>query len=640
MLQTIRTRTQGWVAWVIVALISIPFALWGIQSYLDVGSEPVAATINGIEISNRDLDRRVQETRIKLREQLGASYDLTAFDDQRLRTEVLNNLIQDMLLLDVTQQLGLRVSDQDIQMQVLSEPAFQKDGRFHRETYERMLQLQGLAPVQFEAQLRQQMTGTQLIRAVAGSEFVTRAELAQYQRFAQQQRELAYAQFHTADFANPTPPDDAAISAFYTANTARFQTPEQIKLDYILLDASALTTQIAITDEELRQHYTATQARFIQPERRKISHLLLKVASDADETTANQVLNTINDIRARILAGEAFADLAKQFSADPGSAAQGGSLGDVEKGVMVPAFEQAAFALPVGEVSAPVRTQFGYHLIVVTAITPSVTKGFDDVREQLLVELRKQRGDAQFYELGERLANLAYESPDRLEPAAEALGLTVQKSDWLARTGGTGILSQPKVLAAAFSEEVLTEGRNSELIEPERDSLQAVVVRVAEHRAADVKPLAEVRDEIIAAIKAETASAATEAAASAAAKQLREGADWAAVLGTAKLETPGLVTRQTDKIPAEVLETAFTLPLPTEGAVSVGTARLAQGDMAVVRLLRVQDGEITANADLKTAPEASMLAQVLARQMYAEMLKDMERRAEIERTAPRPEAQL
>jgi len=640
MLQTIRTRTQGWVAWVIVALISIPFALWGIQSYFDVGSEPVAATINGIEISNRDLDRRVQETRIKLREQLGASYDLAAFDDQRLRTEVLNKLIQDMLLLDVTQQLGLRVSDQDIQMQVLSEPAFQKDGRFDRETYERMLQLQGLAPVQFEAQVRQQMTSTQLIRAVAGSEFVTRTELAQYQRFAQQQRELAYAQFHTADFANATPPDDAAISAFYTTNTARFQTPEQVKLDYILLDASALTTQIAITDEELRQHYTTTQARFIQPERRKISHLLLKVANEADEATANQTLTKLNEIRTRILAGETFADLAKQFSADSGSAAQGGSLGEVEKGVMVPAFEQAAFALPVGEVSTPVRTQFGYHLIVVTAITPSVTKGFDDVREQLLAELRKQRGDAQFYELGERLANLAYESPDRLEPAAEALGLTVQKSDWLARTGGTGILSQPKVLAAAFSEEVLTEGRNSELIEPERDSLQAVVVRVAEHRAADVKPLAEVRDEIIAALKAETASAATEAAASAAAKQLREGADWAAVLGNAKLETPGLVTRQTDKIPAEVLETAFTLPLPTEGAVSVGTARLAQGDVAVVRLLRVQDGEITADANLKTTPEAAMLTQVLARQVYAEMLKDMERRADIERTAPRSEDQL
>ncbi|MBK1693761.1 peptidylprolyl isomerase [Chromatium weissei] len=640
MLQTIRTRTQGWVAWVIVALISIPFALWGIQSYLDVGGESIAATVNGIEISNRDLDQRVQEARMKLRERLGARDDLAAFNDQRLRTEVLNNLIQDLLLRDVTQQLGLRVSDQDVQLQVLSEPAFQKDGRFEREIYERTLQLQGLTPVQFEAQVRQQMTGTQLIRAIADSEFVTRAEFSQYQRLIQQQRELAYAEFHTANFANSTPPDDAAINAFYTANTARFQTPEQVKLDYILLDAGALTTQTVISDDELRQHYNANQARFGQPERRKISHLLLKVASDADEATANQVLTKLNALRARILAGEAFADLAKQFSDDSGSATQGGALGDVEKGVMVPAFEQAAFALPVGEVSAPVRTQFGYHLILVTAITPPVTKGFDEVREQLLTELRKQRSDAQFYELGERLANLVYESPDRLEPAAEALGLTVQKSDWLARSGGTGILSQPKVLAAAFSEEVLTEGRNSELIEPERDALQAVVVRVAEHRAADVKPLAEVRDEIIAAINAEKASAATEAAANAAAKQLREGADWATVLGNAKLETPGLVTRQADNVPAEVLKTAFTLPSPIEGAISVGTARLAQGDMAVVRLLRIQDGEITANADLKTTPEVSMLAQVLARQVYAEMLKDMERRADIERTAPQSDEQF
>jgi peptidyl-prolyl cis-trans isomerase D len=629
MLQTIRERAQGWIAWVIVILISVPFALWGIQSYLGDSGEPVAATVNGVEIATRDLDRRVQNVRFELRERLGASDTL---DDQRLRSEVLNDLIQDVLLLNVTQALGLRVSDQDVQMQILSETAFHKDGRFDHDTYERILQLQGLSPALFEAQLRQQMTSTQLIRAVAGSEFVTRAELAHYQRLAQQKRELAYARFRAADFPAAAPPTEAAIAAFYDANTARFQTPAQVKLDYLLLDANALAVESAISDDELSQHYTAESARFTEPERRTVSHLLLTVPNEADAAAAEEVLRTINEIRARILAGEAFAALAKQLSADPGSAAEGGALGVIEKGVMVPAFEQAAFALPLGTVSEPVRTEFGYHLILVTDITPAVTKPFDAVREQLRAEIKKQRADAQFYDIGERLANLVYETPDSLEPAAAALGLTVQHSDWVSRSGGSGILSQPKVMAAAFSEEVLTEGRNSELIEPERDGLQAIVVRVTEQRPAALKPLAEVREEISAELKTAAASTATTAAATAALTQLRAGADWATVLGTVTLEEPGLVERQAENVPAPVLATAFTLPAPLADHVSADIAQLEQGDVAVVRLLRVEDGAVPVETNLNTAPEAALLTQMLARQTYAELLKDMERRADIERT--------
>ncbi|MBK1641717.1 peptidylprolyl isomerase [Chromatium okenii] len=629
MLQTIRERAQGWIAWVIVILISVPFALWGIQSYLGESGEPVAATVNGVEIATRDLDRRVQNVQFELRDRLGSDSTL---NDQHLRAEVLDALIQEVLLLNVTQDLGLRVSDQDLQMQVLAETAFHKDGRFDHDTYERILQLQGLTPALFEAQLRQQLTSSQLIRAIAGSEFITRAELAHYQRLAQQQRELVYARFRAADFPATTPPTDAAIAAFYDVNSARFQIPEQVKLDYLLLDASTLAANSVSTDEELRQRYAAASAQFTEPERRHISHLLLTLPKDADDATAAQVLSKINDIRARIQAGEAFAALAQQLSADPGSASAGGALGSVEKGMMVPAFEQAAFALPLNTVSEPVRTEFGYHLIVVTEITPAVTKPFEAVREQLQAEVTKQRAEAQFYDLGERLANLAYETPDSLEPAAATLGLTVQHSDWISRSDGSGILNQPKVLAAAFSEEVLTEGRNSELIEPERDALQAIVVRVVEHRPAALKPLAEVREAIIADLNAEAAGVATAAAATAALTKLREGADWATVLGTVKLEEPGLVARQADNVPAAVLDTAFTLPAPLANKVSADTAQLEAGDVALVRVLRVEDGAIAADVDLKTAPEAAQLLPGLARQTYAQMVRDMERRADIDRT--------
>ncbi len=627
MLQLIRERAQGWIAWVIVILITIPFALWGIQSYLDVGGEPVAATVNGVAIPERDLDRGVQDARIRLQEQLGAAYDMADVDDRRLRAEVLDGMIHEVLLLDVTRRLGLRVSDAEIQMQILSEPAFQKDGRFNRETYERVLQIQGMTPALFETRLRQQMTGTQLIRAVAGSELVTHAEAAAYQRLASQQRELAYARFPAADYVTDEPIDDAAITAYYNANTARFQIPEEVKLDYLILDASALAARSDISDEELRQRYEAEQSRFRQTERRQISHLLIRIPDGADDAAISQILAQINHVRERILAGESFEELAKQMSADPGSAAKGGSLGMVEKGVMVPEFDQVAFSLPAGELSEPVRTPFGYHLIRVSEIIPAAVQPFDQVREQLRTELAKQRADAQFYELGERLATLVYESSDSLEPAAETLGLEIQHSDWISRQAHDGILGQPKVLAAAFSDEVRVEGHNSDLIEPNPDALQAIVLRVSDHHPASTQPLDAVRDQIVTAIRTDRAKSAAAAAANALATTLREGADWSATLGAITSEAPGFVSRQASGIPAAILDTAFKLPLPANGVPSIGTAVLDQGDAAVVRLIAVKDGDVKPDSE----NDASVLEQLMARQVYAEMLADMARRAKIER---------
>jgi peptidyl-prolyl cis-trans isomerase D len=231
MLQAIRERAQGWLAWVIVILISIPFALWGIQSYLDVGGEPVVAEVNGVEISERDLSRRVQEARMELRERLGAAYDPAAFEEGRLRAEVLDDMIRQTLLLEASNRIGMRVSDEEVRIQILSESAFQRDGRFDRESYERLLQLQGLSPAQFEAQLRRQLIGNQLLRAVVGSELVTSAEFGEYQRLVGQTRELSYAVISAADYNSEDPIGEDDIEAYYAANASLFQSPEMVKLD-------------------------------------------------------------------------------------------------------------------------------------------------------------------------------------------------------------------------------------------------------------------------------------------------------------------------------------------------------------------------------------------------------------------------
>ena len=634
MLQTIRDRAQGWIAWAIVLLISIPFVLWGIESYLGGGGEPVVANVNGIDILARDLDKRVQQARFELRERMGASYEPSELDDKKLRADTLDDMIRESLLLDATRRLGLRVSDQEVQVRILSEPAFQRDGRFDKESYKRILEMQGLSPAMFEAQLRQQMAGGQLIQAVAASEFATRSELGDYQRLAEQKRELSYAMFTVADFQTDAPIDDAAVSSYYDANAAKFQIPEQVKLDYIVLDAAGLAPKVVLSDADLQQFYDSNKARFGQLERRQMRHLLLTLPKDATQAASDVVLNQIKELREKILAGESFDELAKKHSKDPGSAAKGGSLGIVEKGVMVPAFEQAAFALAKGQVSEPVRTEFGYHLIEVTDILPAEVKLFDTVREEIRAELSKQRADSQYYDVGERLATLVYESPDSLEPAAQALGLSVQHSGWVSRSGGgEGLFAQPKVIAAAFSDEVLAEGHNSDMIEPERDQLQAVVLRVVDHRDAATKPLAEVRDDIVAQLKKEKAKSNVAAAVEAALKQLRQGADWSKVLEKAKPTELEIVNRSDSKVPAAILDIAFTLPIPKRDKASLGSATLDTGDGAIVRVTKVQDGEVKPMEPGKPAPEAMMISQFLGRQLYTDMVADMQSRAEIERKA-------
>lgn len=635
MLQTIRDRAQGWIAWVIVILISIPFALWGIQSYLEVGAEPVVAKVNGIEITRRDLDQRVQRTRMQLRDQLGASYDATSIDEKVLRREVLDGMVREALLVDVSNQLGMRVSDQELRAEILSEPAFQRDGAFDNATYEQALRIQGLSPAQFEAQLRQRMVGGQFARALAASELVTSAEADSFQRLAGQRRELAWIRIPSARFLSDEPVSDADIQAYYAANPEAFRVPERVKLEYLILDVSRLAEGEEIGEEALRAAYEGEQARFGQPERRKIRHILKTLPPGADGPTAEATLNELVGIRERLLGGAAFDEVAREVSQDPGSAAQGGSLGEIERGLMDPAFDEAAFSLAAGTVSEPVKTRFGYHLILVDEIVPASVKPFDQVRESLAQDLAKQRAESLFYDQAERLANVVYESSDSLEPAAEELGLEIASSDWIDRDGGgaEGILNEPKVLAAAFSEDVLLERRNSDLIEPVKDELRAVVFRVVDHQDATVQPLDAVRETIVTAIRQERAQAAARDAAEAAATALREGADLAAIAADDPLTQAGLVERNAPDVPPAIATLAFTLTAPAEGQVSVGTTALEDGDSAVVRVAKVEAGEVRAVAGDGPDPTRAMLSQLMGRQVAEAVLDDMALRADIEREA-------
>lgn len=629
MLQEIRERAQGWIAWGAVLLISIPFAFWGIQSYIGGGSEPIVATVNGAEITARSLDRRVEETRARLRERLGASYRPEFFEEKALRAQVLEGMIQEQLLLQASHDMGLRASNRELQAAILSNPAFQRDGRFDKATYDRMLELQGTHGPQYEESLRQRIVGTQIQRAVAASELATDFEMAEAIRLDRQQRRLAYVRLPKAGFLDTALVPEEEIQAWYQAHADSYLSPERVKLSFLVLDAATLDAGQPVDEEALRRLYDEEIERFREPEQRRARHILVTLAAGADASADAEAKARILAIRERLVAGEDFATLAKEVSQDPGSAPQGGDLGMFGKGVMDPAFEQATFSLEPDTISEPVRSQFGYHLIQVTKIQPETLKPFEMVREQLVTEAARGGAEAIFYDMTERLANLVYENPDSLEPAAQALGLKLQSSDWIGREGGSDLLANPKLVAAAFSPEVLSGGVNSDLIEPEAEALQAVVLRVTEHEEAAPKPLDAVRDEIITAIREQKASAAAQAAAKAMTERLKAGDTLASVAGDYPVTETGLVQRDAESVPKEIIDLAFALPRPAAGAASYDQSPAANGDALVVAVTEVVDGNM-ANLDEAARTQASReLIQVLGTGYYDRLIKDMEARARV-----------
>ena len=637
MLQTIRERAQGWIAWVIVILISVPFALWGIQSYLGVGAEPVVATVNGTEITERELDSRYQAFRAQLREQLGAAYRPELFDDKTMRAEMLDQMIQDNLLLQASEALGLRASDRELRGAILSNPAFQKDGSFDNATYERMLELQGMGPLQYEESLRRRIVGTQLSRAIIATEIVLDREFEEDVRLGRQERQLTLVRVPKSLFTNDEPISDEEVSAYYESNRTQFEIPERVRVQYLVLDTESIAPAEAPDEQELQERYEAEKERFTQPERRRVRHILVALDVAADEAVEDAAKVSVAQIRSRITSGEDFAAVAKELSQDPGSAAQGGDLGLIEQGLMDPAFDQAAFALDAGQLSDAVRSQFGYHLIEVTEIEPGATKPFEEIREELLADLEERGNEGRFFDWAERLANLSYESPDSLEPAAEVLGLALQTSDWIDRSGGDGVLAHPKVVAAAFRAEVLEEGNNSDLIELEHDRLQAVVLRVLEHEETAAKPLDEVRDEILAILRDKRAADAAIAKAEEMAEALQAGEDLLVAAGGYEVEDLGLISRNAAQVPTEALDFAFRLPRPGQGGRGYGSLSLNDGDGALVILSEVVDGSLEGVDETTRDQTRRSLAQGIGRSYYEDLLSDLESRADIRRSTAQGE---
>ncbi len=615
MLQTIRDRAQGIVAYIIVGLLIIPFAFFGLYNYFTGDSNPVVATVNGIDITRAELDAAVQRQQSQLRKLLGDQYNPTLFDENHLRPKVLDRLIDQAVLLYFVRSHGFRATDESLRSFIQSQPYFLVDGQFSKERYRAVLRQNGYSSDQYEAQLRQQQLLRQLEVGIAGTAVTSEHEVARFVALEHQSRDLAWLKVDSANFQDPSQAsqvDAKAIKKYYDTHKQAFEQPAQVKVSYIELSENALAAHLELDATTVRRFYEEFKdSRFTVPGARRVRHILVKLPKAASQQQVEAARGQVEALRQRIMRGVSFAEVARSESQDLGSARQGGDLGFVRRGEMVKAIDEAAFKLSIDEVSKPVRSRFGWHLIEVTASRPGGVKPFSEVEAQLRQELLKQQSDKRFYELSNQVANYAYEHPDSLEPVAAKFGLKIRRSNWFSQTGTEGgIASHRKVIKAAFSDEVLKQGLNSQSIDLGDE--QQVILRVDQHKPATARPLAEVRDRIREHLVTVRASEQAQKLGVQLLEKAQSGQTLKALAEAnqhARYSAMGWVQRGSNKAPAAIVEQGFRLPHPNGDAPALAGIELSDGGYGVVEVRGVRDGAL----DNLDAAERTQVRQALQR---------------------------
>jgi peptidyl-prolyl cis-trans isomerase D len=618
MLQAIRDRAQGIFAWVMLILVGVPFALWGIQNYLDSGKEQPLAVVGDRDIFEREVSQAYQQSLANL-------VGVADVDEKQLKQETLEKLIRDEIIAQNAEAKSLAVSDNAVRDFIQTLPYFQTDGRFDKEKYNIMLLSQGIGSAQFVAQVRRALLMEQYQRGLLDSAFVTSDQLATLFRLKNQEREVEYLKVPLNVSTRVI--SDAEIEDYYLKNLSAYQIPERVSIEYIAVRLEDIAKEIQVTEEDLRNLYEEQKSSFTTEERRKISHILVTVDSEGGETAEQAALSKINQTRDRLAKGEDFAKVAKETSDDPASAQTGGDLGFVSKGAMEQNFADAAFTLKQGELSEPVRTSFGYHLIKVTEVSPAKVKAFDEVKDELLKTFQRNAAETKFYEQGQTLTELSYEHPDSLEPAAKALNLKIESTDYFTREAGDGIAAEAAVREAAFSEDVLN-GRNSDPLELGSD--KAVVLRMKGHEPASDKPLADVKDDIIAKLRAEDARQQAREQAEELLREAQQGvplSDLAKKHGIQVFKEPNL-RRDAKNVSPALTNAAFKAERPSAERPVISTVELENGDHAVFKLTAVKDGD--AQGDPKEADAArQFLVKNTAQREFSSFIAQLRESADV-----------
>ncbi|HEX8010187.1 MAG TPA: SurA N-terminal domain-containing protein [Casimicrobiaceae bacterium] len=514
----------------ILALISLPFAFFGVDYYFRSASGPAGevASVGGDKITQAEFADSLRSQKQRLRQALSGNFDPAAFDTPEVRYSVLEGLIGEVLLQKQAQRDRLTVSDDQVRQFILEIPAFQENGKFSQARYEQLLDIQNprRTPAQFAEDVRRELMLAPLQEPIAAGSIIARSSVERYLGLLEQQREVAVASVDADAFLKDVKIDDAAVKAYYDANQAAFQVPEQVKLEYVLLTPETLAAQTTVEPEELRKQYESNLKAYSKPEERDAAHILIAVKPDASEEEKAAAQKKAEDILAQVKKNPAqFAELAKKFSQDPGSAEQGGDLGFFARdGSMVKPFEDAVFSMKPGDIVGPVRTDFGWHVIKLLEVRPGKQQSFDEVKAQIEQDLKRQKSQSKFAEAADQMQNLVYEQADSLEPVAKALNIKVQSTPLLSRAQVQALAqNNQKFVEAVFSPESLQAKRNTEAIEIAPSQLMAA--RVVEYKPASPRPFDEVKAEIRRQLERKAAGELAQAAGKAKLALLQQGKD-------------------------------------------------------------------------------------------------------------------
>ncbi|MDH2078715.1 SurA N-terminal domain-containing protein [Pseudomonas atacamensis] len=622
MLQNIRDNSQGWIAKTIIGVIVALMALTGFDAIFQATTHKnEAAKVNGDEISQNELSQAVDMQRRQLMQQLGKDFDASLLDEKMLRESALKGLIDRKLLLQGAEQAKFSFSEAALDQVILQTPEFQVDGKFSSERFDQVIRQLGYSRMQFRQMLAQEMLIGQLRAGVAGSGFVTDAEVLVFARLEKQTRDFATLNVK-ADPAAVKLTDDE-VKAYYDEHAKEFMTPDQVIIDYVELKKSSFFDQVAVKDEDLEAAYQKEIANLA--EQRRAAHILIEVN---DKTTEAQAKAKIDEVQARLAKGEKFEALAKEFSQDPGSANNGGDLGYAGPGVYDPAFEKALYSLSKDQVSEPIRTDFGYHLIKLLGVEAPEVPTLASLKDKLTRELKAAQVEQRFVEATKQLEDSAFEASDLAQPAAD-LKLTVHTSKPFGREGGEGVAANRAVVTAAFSPEVIDEGANSTAIELDPETV--IVLRAKEHLKPAQLPLESVSAAIRTQLTKEHASAEAKTRAEKLIADLRDGkAPLDKAIDGQNWKITEAATRGQEGVDPAVLQALFRMPKPAaKDKPTFSSVTLPDGSLMVVRLNGVN--EAAAPTDEEKAQYRRFLASREGQQDFAAYRKQLEAEAKIER---------
>ncbi len=632
MLQTLRDKTSGWIATVILGLLVVPFAFFGMEQYLFQRNDTFAAKIEAPpkwwpaapavwpvtmlwqhdEISADDFRTDFERARQEQRQQQGERFDPRAFEALASKRKVLDTMIDQRVLQLTAARAGIAVGDALVRDTIQGIPAFQAGGKFDPQRYQLALasQVPPQTPREFEQTVRQSLTQALIPTEVGQSAFATPSELQRVLKLLGEKRDVSYA------ILPPPGPDTTPISAtdiqgWYDSHASEYRAPDTVTLDYVEVDGSTLPTPAVADDTALHQRYEQEKARFVEPEQRLASHILVKVAADASPAVQQAA-----QAKAAKLAEQAkqpgadFAALARANSDDTGSKPAGGDLGWVAKDVMAKPFEDALFAMHPGEISGPVKTSFGWHVIQLREVKAGKQVPFEQARGQLAKELNDTSRDRAFNDVTGKLVDQVNKNPTTLVPAARSVNLPVQHAGPMARGQGTGVLASPAVQRVAFSDSMIEDGTASDPIDLGPN--HSVLIRVSQHTQAHQLPLEQVSQRVIAAIRGDRIAKAELAVADELISQLRAGAALKTLAAARNLVTSDMpATPRGSPVPdTKASEAFFDVVAPQPGKVSPGKVTLTDGRVIVFAVSKVIPGNPAEATPEQSASLKKELAQM------------------------------